>query len=86
VDFGIGRESRGEILADGVAGEVGGVAVLAQVRKEDVAEVFGGDFGDELRGGLVREVAMAGEDSLFNGPRALGVILEEGFVVVCFDH
>jgi hypothetical protein len=66
VDFGRGRESRGEVLADGVAGEVGGVAVLAEVGEKDVAEVVGGDFGDELCGGLVREVAVAGEDALFD--------------------
>jgi hypothetical protein len=71
---------------DGFAGEGGGVAVLAEVSQEDVAEVFGGDFGDELGGGLVREVAVAGEDALFNGPGAFGVVLEEGFVVVGFDH
>ena len=52
VDFG-GWESRREVLADGFSGEFGGVAVLAQVGEEDVAEVFSGDFGDELRGGLV---------------------------------
>ncbi len=54
--------------------------------QEDVAEVFGGDFGDELRGGLVGEVPVAGEDALFDGPGAFGVVLEEGFVVVGFDH
>ena len=53
MDFGRRRESQGEVLADGVAGEFGGVAVLAQVGEEDVAEIFGGDFGDELPGGLV---------------------------------
>ena len=72
-------------MADGVAGEFGGVAVLAQVGEEDVAEVFGGDFGDELCGGLVREVAVAGKDALFHRPGALGVVLEEGFVMVGFD-
>jgi hypothetical protein len=72
-------------LADGFAGEVGGVAVLAEVGEEDVAEVFGGDFGDEFGGGLVGEVAVAGEDSLFDRPGALGVVLEQGFVVVGLD-
>lgn len=86
VDFGVGWESRREVLADGFTGESGGVAVLAEVGQEDVAEVFGGDFGDELGGGLVGEVAVAGEDALFDGPGAFGVVLEEGFVVVGFDH
>ncbi len=40
-------------MADGFPREFGGVAVLAEVGEEDVAEVFGGDFGDELPGGLV---------------------------------
>ena len=66
MDFGGIRESRREVLTDGVAGEVGGVAVLAEVSEEDVAEVFGGDFGDELRGGLIRKVAVAGEDALLH--------------------
>ena len=85
MDFGEVRESGGEVLADGFAGEVGGVAVLAQVGEEDVAEVFGGDFGDEFCGGLVRKVAVTGEDALLYGPGALGVVLEECFVVVGFD-
>ena len=66
VDFGRGGESGREVLANGFPREVGGVAVLAQVGEKDVAEVFGGDFGDEFRGGLVREVTVAGEDALFD--------------------
>lgn len=73
-------------MADRPAGEVGVVAVLAQVGEEDVPEVFGGDFGDELRSGLIREVAVAREDALFHRPGALGVVLKKGFVVVRFDH
>ena len=86
VDFGGGYSACADLTSDGFAGEGGGVAVLAEVGQEDVAEVFGGDFGDELGGGLVGEVAVAGEDALFDGPGAFGVILEEGFVVVGFDH
>jgi hypothetical protein len=40
-------------LADCFGCESGVVAVFAQVREEDVAEVFGGDFGNEFAGGLV---------------------------------
>jgi hypothetical protein len=74
------------LTSDGFAGEGGGVAVLAEVGQEDVAEVFGGDFGYELGSGLVGEVPVAREDALFDGPGAFGVVLEEGFVVVGFDH
>lgn len=67
-------------------GEVGGVAVLAEVAEDDAAETGMGELGDEFGGLGVGEVAVAGADALFGGPGALGVGLKEGFVVVGLDE
>ena len=74
-----------EAVADDLFGEFGAVAVFAEVAEVDVFEFVSGDFDGEGRGGVVGEVAVAGEDALFDGPRAAGVVVEEGQIVVGFQ-
>lgn len=72
--------------ADGGQGEFWRVAVGAEVSEEDVREVVVEDAADQFGGADVGEVAVAGEDSLFDGPGAAGVVLQEVEVVVGLEQ
>ena len=58
------------------------VAILAQMREEDMMQFGACDFGNKIGCGLIRKVAVAREDALLHSPRALLIILQQGFVVV----
>ncbi len=75
----------GEAGADGGAGVSGGVAVGAEVAEVEVFQAGGDDFGGDVGGGFVGEVAVAGEDALFDGPGAAAVGVEEVEVVIGFE-
>jgi hypothetical protein len=74
-----------EAFGDGGVGELGAVTVAAEVSEVDVAEVSGNDFRGGIGGGMVAEVAVSTEDTLFGGPGAAGIFLEEFEVVVGFQ-
>ena len=71
-----------EFFQNGAGGECRGVAVVAEMREEDMVQVGGCDFANEIGCGLIRKVAVAREDALLHSPRALLIILQQGFVVV----
>ena len=71
-----------EFFQDSAGGESGGVAVLAEMREEDMVQVGGCDFGDEIGCGLIGKVAVARENALLHSPRALLIILQQGLVMV----
>jgi hypothetical protein len=73
-----------EPLADGAMGQLGPVAVAAQVPQVELMEIFVDDLGGKLGGGIVREVTVPALDSLFDTPRAADVVLEKLMIVVGF--
>jgi hypothetical protein len=84
MDLGMAIPSGLELFQNSAGGECRGVAVFAQVREEDMAQIRACDFGNEVGCGLIGKVAVTGEDALFHRPRALLIILEKGLVVVGF--
>ena len=76
MDLGVVVSGGLEFFQDGAGGECWGVAVLAQVREEDMVQVGACDFGNEIGCGLIGKVAVTGEDALFHGPRPLRIILK----------
>ena len=86
MDAGVVVSGSLEFFQNGAGGECRGVAVVAEMREEDMVQVGACDFGNEVGGGLIGEVAVTGEDALLHGPGALLIILQEGLVVVRFDE
>ena len=72
----------GELAPDGGAGMERAVAVRAEMAEVEVFHGVGDDFGGDLGGSVVGEMAVPGEDALLDGPGALDVVLEEAEVVV----
>lgn len=85
-DLEVGNARGVEATADGLEGEVGTIAVAAQVSEVEVAEAGSDDLLGEVGGIGVREVAVAADDALFDAPGAAGVVLEEFQVVVGFKN
>ena len=83
---GVGGADTLERLPDDGLGEVGSVAVAAEVAEVKVPKVGGHDCGGEFSGSLVGEVAVPAEDALFGGPRASGVVLQHRHVVIGFEY
>jgi len=65
--------------------EVGAVAFAAEVAKKEAFQVSRHDFLRYIGGGLVREVAVAAENPLFEAPWPGGTILEHLDIVVGFE-
>ena len=83
-DAGVGGDGA-KCVGKGGADGVNGVAVGAEMAEDEFRGVFGDEVKGEPGGGLVAEVAVAGEDALFDRPGAFGVSLEECGVVVAFE-
>ena len=66
-----------EALLYGFAGEFGTIAVAAKMTEVDMFELGRNQFGEDIRGGIVREVAVPTQDALLNAPRAARVVLEQ---------
>ena len=82
MDLGVAISSGLEFFQNGTGRECRRVAVLAEVREEDMPQVGACDFRDEVGRSLVRKVAVAREDALLHGPRTLRIILKQCLVVV----
>lgn len=82
MNLGVAISSGLEFFQNGTGRECRRVAVLAEVREEDMPQVGACDFRDEVGRSLVRKVAVAREDALLHGPRTLRIILKQGLVVV----
>ena len=65
-----------EGLAHGFDGQLGGVAVAAEVSEDDAAQRRGAGAGGEVGGGVVGEVSVRGEDALFDRKRPFRVGLQ----------
>ena len=74
-----------EAVVDDFVREFGAVAVAAEVAEVNVAQVGVHDLLGDLRGGVVREMAVAAEDALLHAPRTLGVVLQKFEVVIGFE-
>lgn len=68
------------------AGEVGTVAITAEMAQINVAEVGVNNGFKRGGGGFVGEVTVAAGNALFERPRAARIILEHFQVVVGFQH
>ena len=66
--------------------EFGTVAVAAEVTEKNVAQFGGHDLFGDLRCGVVREMAVATEDSLLQTPRPFRVFLQHFQVVIRLEH
>ena len=86
MDAGVVVSGSLELFKNRAGGECRCVAVVAEMREEDMVQVGACDFGNEIGCGLIGEVAVTGEDALLNGPGTLLIILQEGLVVVRFDE
>ena len=86
MDLGVGVSCCLEFFQNSAGGECRRVAVLTQVREEDMAEIGASYFSHEACCGLVGEVAVPGENALLHGPRTVLIILKEGLVMICFDE
>lgn len=67
---------------DRAAGDVGVVAVFAEVAEDDLVQAGMGEVMGEFRSLFVGEVAVAPADALLGGPGAFGVGLKERGVVI----
>ena len=72
-------------LLGGEPGEFGGVVGLGEVAEDDVGGAAVVVVGEELGGGVVGEVADAGEDALLDRP-GVGAVAEHLEVVVGFEQ
>ncbi len=75
-----------EFFGDGLLGQLGTIAVLAEMGEEDVTKFVGSYFAGESGGGVIAEVAVTGHDALFQGPRAGGIFLQQFQIVIGFHH
>ncbi len=82
MDCGVAISGGLEFFQNGAGRERRRIAVLAEVREEDMPQVGACDFCDKVGRSLVRKVAVAGENALFHGPRTLRIILKQCLVVV----
>lgn len=71
-----------QLFGNGTDGELGAVAVAAEVGQHHALELVPGNFADECGRGFVAEVTVPAEDALFDGPGPSGIVLEEADVVV----
>ena len=65
-----------ELFENGAGRECRSVAVLAEMREEDMLQVGACDFRYEVGRRLIGKVAVAREDALLHGPRPLRIILK----------
>ena len=72
-------------LLGGEAGELGDVVGLGEVAEDDVGGAAVVVLGEELGGGVVGEMADAGEDTLLDGP-GVGAVAEHLEIVVGFEQ
>jgi hypothetical protein len=75
-----------ETLAEHAAGDLGAVAVAAQVAEVQVPQAGRGHLLDRVGGGIVGKMSVAAKDSLFEAPRPPGIVLEQFDVVVGFQE
>lgn len=74
-----------QLFTDGGFGELGAVAILAQVGEIDVFQLVAHDFRQRGGGGFVAQMAVSAADPLLHGPRTMRVVLQEFQIVVGFE-
>src|ERR1039458_7603553 len=79
------RHTAGDGLFGGEQGELGSVVLLREVAEDDVGCAAVVVVGEEFGGGVVGEVADAGEGALLDRP-GVGAVLEHLEVVVGFEQ
>jgi hypothetical protein len=62
------------------------IAIAAEVAEPDMFELAGVKGFEDFESGVVREMSVAAFDALFEGPRTLGVLVEEFAVVIGFEY
>jgi hypothetical protein len=67
-------------------GQIGMIALAAQVTEIEVAEFSAHDLLGGIGSGFVGEMAMPPEDALFKAPRTMRAILQQLDVVVRFEN
>lgn len=75
-----------QALADHPVGQLGAVAIPAQVSQVKMAQIRRDDFLGHTCGGVVAKMAVAAQDSLFDAPGPFQVILQHFEIVIGFEH
>ncbi len=70
---------------DGGEGQGRGVTIAREMAEDGAAQAVPGEACQDLGGGGVREMTVAGHDPLLDGPGTAAVFLEEFFIVIGLD-
>lgn len=75
-----------ELFGHDFLGELGFVALAAEVGQVEVAQFGGHDLGGGFGGGDVGQMAVTAEDTLLEAPGTAGTVLQHLHVVIGFEH
>lgn len=84
-DFDVVAAQFEEAGGDGLVGDLGAVAVAAEVAEVELFQVGVDDLLEDIGGGVIGEVAVTAKDALFQTPRAARVFLQELQIMVGFQ-
>jgi len=75
----------GQATADDLPGELGQIAIAAEMAKKKVLQVCRHNLRSDLGGGFVGQVTMPAEDSLLGAPRTSSIFLEHFDIMIGFE-
>lgn len=84
-DFDVVAAEFEEAGGDGLVGELGAIAVAAEVAEVELLQVGVQDLVEDIGGGVIGEVAVAAEDALLQTPWTSHIFLQELQVVIGFQ-
>ena len=77
MDLDMARARFPQAAAYNPMGELGPVAITAEVAQVNMAQLGRNQFLGDHRRRIIREMPVPAEDPLFDAPRAAGVLLEQ---------
>ena len=75
-----------EAILNHGSGELGFVAVAAEMAEVNVLKIRGNKIGEDRGGGFVAEMSVPTHDALLDAPRAAEIVLQQFHVVVRFEN
>ena len=86
MDFHVDPAAFREQRVNGAQGELGCVAIAAEMAEHDALDFSRQQFLDHTYCRRIRQVPMPRLDPLFDRPRPMRIILQKLFVMIRFDH